>query len=300
VPPEETVGIVGLGSLGTAVAGRLLAGGLDVVGFRRSDGEDFRKSDGRLCSSPREVFEAARVIFTCLPDETALLSVIDGEDGFLTSSARGRIVIDLSTTPLAPRFTLRDRLRQAASTLVDCPVSGLPAAVDRGKGVLLASADAAEFAAVEVYLRMVSDEVHYVGAFGDGTKLKYLANFLMVVHAAAAAEMVAAARAAGLDPALAVEVLSRGAGGSFQLASRGPGMAAQDYGSPQATLDQLTKDLRIIAQFHASVGLDSGLLSAAAALVRRAQALGFGGCDPTALVEAAQANLTRSSQELSA
>jgi putative dehydrogenase len=299
VPPGETVGIVGLGSLGMAIAGHLLADGMAVVGFRRSDADDFREKGGLLLASPRAVFEAAEVIFTCVADETALASVIDGENGFLASSARGRTVVDLSTTALAPRFAFRDRLQKAGSTLIDCPVSGLPVAVSRRKGVLLASADAAEFAAVERHLRVISDEVYYVGLFGSGTKLKYLANFLMVVHAAAAAEAIAAAKAAGLDPVLAVEVLSRSAGGSFQLASRGPRMATGDYGTPQATLDNLTRDLRAIGEFQTSVGLDSGLLAAATALVDQARSLGFGGCDPVALMEAARANLIRSSQELS-
>jgi 3-hydroxyisobutyrate dehydrogenase-like beta-hydroxyacid dehydrogenase len=192
-----------------SIAGSLLAGGRTVVGFRRSDAEEFRQQGGHLLSSPREVLEASAVVFTALTDETALLSAVDGTGGFLSGNASGRTVIDLSTTALPPRLAVRERLRHAGAAMIDCPVSGLPSMVRQRKGVFLASADATEFAAVEPYLRLVSDEVYYVGAFGNGTKLKYLANFLMVVHAAAAAETIAVARAAGLDPALAVQVLSR-------------------------------------------------------------------------------------------
>lgn len=293
---RPSLGFVGLGSLGLAVARNLLDRGRAVVGHRRSDPTSFVEAGGRAVASPRAVFEAAEVVFTCLPDASSLASVVEGEEGFLTAAATGRTVVDLSTTDLASRLRLRARLRQAGSTLVDCPVSGLPAMVVQRSAVLLTSGDRHEFEAVEGVLRDISDEVRFAGAFGSGTVLKYLANFLMVIHAAAAAEAVGMAERCGLDPALAVDILKRSAGGSAQLAIRGPRMAAGDFDAPQATLDGLVKDLGLIGDLARSVGLDSALLGAAADRVDQTRRLGLGSRDPTALVEAVRRDVARTPQ----
>jgi len=288
VATARSIGIVGLGRIGMAIARRLAVSGVALVGFRRSNAEDFTALGGTLLPSPQEVLDAAEIVFTAVNDAAALSAIVLGENGFTSASASGRFVVDVSTTALAPRYVLRNALRERGSSLVDCPISGLPAMVDKRKGVMLASGEPEEFAAVQATLRMISDEVHFVGPFGNGTKLKYIANYLMTVNAAAAAEAVAAIRLAGLNPLQAVDVLSRGAGGSHQLNSRGPNMALHRFDAPPASLDQLADDLDAIADFQISLGIDSRLLSAARDLVDDTRRRGLGGCDPTALVVAVE------------
>lgn len=276
-----------------AVARQLLKAGLDVAGYRRHGGGDFTDIGGRLLGSPAEVFQSASVVFTCLNDHHALYDVVAGRDGFLTSSASGRIVIDLSTTALEPRFELRKLLDAAGSVLVDCPISGLPTAVEQRQGVFLASCTPDQFAQIEPLLRLLSDEVHYVGDFGSGTKMKYIANFLMAGHVSLAAQAVALAMHGGLDASLAVSVLSAGAGSSFQLASRGPRMAVRDFSNPRATLDSLSDDLVEIAKFADDLHLHSKALDETRELVEEARGLGLSDRDPTALIEAVLARMKR-------
>jgi len=288
---QPEIGMVGIGRMGLPIARHFIAAGRKVVGYRRSDGEAFAAAGGMRLRSPADVFARAPVIITCLPDADALRQVIAGDDGFLSSGARGRIVIDVSTTDLATRNDLRSRLKSAGSTLIDCPISGIPPVLERRKAVFFASCDRAEFDSVAPLLNILSDEIHYVGPFGAGTKMKYFANFLLAIHVAATAEVLAAATAAGLDPVQTVELLGKGAGGSFQLTSRGPLMAQKLFGSAHADLGGLAGDLALIAPFASSLGLESHLLASAKALIDKSEALGFAHCDPAALIEVVQQSM---------
>jgi 3-hydroxyisobutyrate dehydrogenase-like beta-hydroxyacid dehydrogenase len=197
----------------------------------------------------------------------------------------------LSTSGLPRRRALREALRAAGSTMVDCPISGIPPVLEQRKAVLMASGERTEFAEVEPYLRILSDEVFYLGEFGAGTMMKYVANYLMTVNTAAVAEAMALVKRAGLDAAAAPVILGKGASGSFQVTARGPQMAEGRYQRGHASLAALTKDLDLIGDFTASLGLDSRLFAGAAALVHKADDLGFGDYDPAALVEAVRANM---------
>jgi L-threonate 2-dehydrogenase len=284
------VGLIGLGNLGMAVARNLIDRGLSVSGYRRGDAHEFKALGGNLLSSAADVFRSAPIVITCLTDHVALQEIIAGPTGFSSSGVSGRIIVDLSTTALAPRFVLERLVREAGSVMVDCPVSGLPAAVEARTAVLLASCDQADFEAIGATLGAITNEVHYVGAFGAGTRLKYISNFLMVINAAAAAQAISLAAASGLDPSMAVKLLGLGAGGSFQLQSRGPKMALRAYDRPRATLDALNGDLKEIESFISTMGAGSAMFDDAVSMVQEAREMGFGNCDPTALIEPALAS----------
>ena len=291
---ESSVGLVGIGRMGLAVARHLLHAGVQVLGYKRSSLQDFLAAGGEPMASPAEVFTKARVVFTGLPDDAAIESVMNGPNGFLSSNARDRIVVDFSTTRLAARMRFGEMLRARGSTMLDCPISGIPIVVERRKAVFLASGDRAAFDAVEKLLRIVSENVFYLGPFGSGTKAKYIANYLLTVHVAAAAEAVAMAERSGLDVALALAAFAHGAGGSFQLSQRGAHMVSGAYRPAPATLAELIKDLGFIGEFANSLGLQSTLLATSTSLVNQTIDLGFGDCDPAAVLEAVRARLDAS------
>ena len=295
MPTESSVGFVGIGRMGLPIARHLLQAGVPVLGYKRSSLQEFVAAGGEAMASPAEVFARARVVFTCLPDDAAIETVINGPYGFLSSNARDRIVVDFSTTRLAARMRFGELLRAGGSTMLDCPISGIPPVVERRKAVFLVSGDQAAFDAVERFLRIMSENVIYLGPFGFGTKAKYIANYLLTVHVAAAAEALAMAERSGLDVAQALETFSQGAGGSFQLTQRGARMVSGMYRPAPATLSDLTRDLGFIGEFAESVGLQSTLLATATSLVSRTIDLGFGDCDPAAVLEAVRTQLNISS-----
>jgi putative dehydrogenase len=297
---ESSVGFVGIGRMGLPIARHLLQAGVQVLGYKRSNYQDFLAAGGATRESPAEVFAQARVIFTCLPDDAAIEQVVCGQKGFLSSNARDRIVVDFSTTRLAARMRMGDVLRERGSTMLDCPISGIPPVVERRKAVFLASGDRVAFDTVERLLQIVSENVFYLGPLGSGTKAKYIANYLLTVHVAAAAEAVAMAERSGLDVAQALATFAQGAGGSFQLTQRGARMVSGAYRPAPATLAELTKDLGLIAEFANSLGLQSTLLATATSLVNQTIDLGFGDCDPSAVLEAVRAHLDASASRNSA
>ena len=297
---ESSVGLIGIGRMGLPIARHLLQAGVRVLGYKRSSLQDFLAAGGEPTASPADVFAQARVVFTCLPDDAAIETVINGPNGFLSSNARDRIVVDFSTTRLAARMRFGEMLRARGSTMLDCPISGIPIVVERRKAVFLASGDRAAFDAVEKLLRIVSENVFYLGQLGSGTKAKYIANYLLTVHVAAAAEAVAMAERSGLDVAQALTAFAHGAGGSFQLSQRGAHMVSGAYRPAPATLAELTKDLGLIGEFANSLGLQSTLLATATSLVNQTIDLGFGDCDPAAVLEAVRAHLDASAGAQSA
>jgi putative dehydrogenase len=288
---DASVGLVGIGRMGLPIARHLLQAGVRVLGYKRSSLQEFLAAGGEAKASPAEVFAQARVVFTSLPDDAAIETVVNGPNGFLSSNARDRIVVDLSTTRLAARMRFGEMLRDRGSTLLDCPISGIPIVVERRKAVLLASGERAAYDSVETLLRMVSENVFYLGPFGSGTKAKYIANYLLTVHVAAAAEAVAMAERSGLDVTQALATFAQGAGGSLQLTQRGARMVSGAYRPAPATLDDLIRVLGLISEFADSLGLRSALLATATSLVNQTIELGFGDCDPAAVLEAVRAHL---------
>jgi L-threonate 2-dehydrogenase len=183
------------------------------------------------------------------------------------------------------KLRAHDTLAAVGIELCDCPVSGTGAQMADRDAVFYASGDAAALAIVEPVLASCARRVFNVGALGNGTKLKLVANHLVAVHNASAAEAIALARAAGLDLQEALPALVAGAGTSRMLELRGPMMVAGEYEPPTVTVDVFMKDIEIITAFGREVQCPLPVFAAAAQLHLAAQACGWGGSD-TASVHA--------------
>ena len=159
-------------------------------------------------------------------------------------------------------------------TLLDCPVSGTGGQAPGGDLVVFASGPSDAIDSCEHVLRAIARDIRRVGEFGAGSRMKFLANLLVIVHTTAAAEMLALADRAGLDAEAVLEVIAAGAGQSRMLDLRGPQMARHEY-DLTASVRIFRKDLRMIADFARAAGGDTPLLSAAAAMYDRAEANGW-------------------------
>src|SRR5207237_4359368 len=115
---------------------------------------------------------------------------------------------------------------------------------------------------------------YYVGPFGAGSKMKFVANLLVAIHNVAAAEAIVLAKKAGLDPAMVVKVIGDGAGSSRMFQVRGPMMARGDYSAATMKLDVWQKDMTIIAEFAREVGCPTPLFAASAPIYLAANAIG--------------------------
>ena len=253
---EKLVGIVGIGIMGGAMARNLLKDGFRVVGFDLSPDATaaFVKAGGEAAGSPREVAERTAVMITSLPSAKALTAAVSGNDGLMTAKGEGQIVIECSTMPLAVKQEAFEALARRGKLMLDCPVSGTGAQAARKDLVVFASGDEAAFKRCADVFAGMSRAQKYLGAFGNGSKMKYVANHLVTIHNVAAAEAIVLGMKAGLDPQMVYDVISDSAGASRMFQVRGPMMVAGRYDEVTATSATHLKDIAIIGEF--AVGLN--------------------------------------------
>lgn len=226
------VGVLGLGRTGLPIAKNLLARGHAVIGYRRSDVSAFVQAGGQAAGSAREVAEGARLILSVLPSPAALDDVMGGERGLLAALGPEHVVVELSSYPLAVKERYRDLLAARGAAFVDGEISGTPAMTAARKSVFLLAGEPAACEAAIAICRDATDFALPAGAFGAATKLKLVANLLVAVHTAAAAEALLLAERAGLDVGLAIKALGLGAGSSTMLLARADAMAARRFVDP--------------------------------------------------------------------
>ena len=257
------VGFVGLGVMGSAMSGHLLAAGFPVAGYD-VDPERLRQHvarGGLAAGSVREVGERSEVVVTSLPGVAAFEAVVAELTG-------GPVVVETSTLPLETKLAARATL---GPRLLDCPLSGTGAQARTRDLVVLVSGDDAEAkAAAGPVLDAFARARYDIGEFGNGTKLKLVANLLVAIHNLAAAEALLLARQAGLDPDLALRVLADGAGGSRMLGVRGPAMLAGEYEPAAMRVALFGKDIDIIEAFARGTGVPTPLFSASTGWYREA------------------------------
>lgn len=276
------IGVIGLGIMGSAMAVNLMKAGYPVVGYdvvaARRRGHV--RAGGRAARSVRDVGTAAGVVICSLPSAAALLAVAAD----LAGLRRGpRIVVETSTLPLAVKEEARRRLAAAGTILLDCPLSGTGSQARARDIVVYASGSKTAYRKVVPVMETFARAHYYVGPFGAGSKMKFVANLLVAIHNVAAAEALVLAMKAGLDPAMTFKVIADGAGSSRMLQVRGPMMVRGDYSDATMTLAVWQKDMTIIADFAREIGCPTPLFAATAPIYTAATAAGRGAEDTGAV-----------------
>lgn len=279
-------GVIGLGIMGGAFARHLTAAGVDTSGYDllSANLDAFNAQGGHACSSARAVAEAADIVITSLPSSTALEDAMFGDAGVAAARRTGILVVETSTLALEDKERVRARLASAGIGMLDAPISGTGPQATSKDITIFASGDRAEFDRAHDTLAQFARSVRYVGPFGAGSKLKYIANLLVAIHIVGAAEAVVLGEKAGLDPAMLVEVLADSAATSRMLEVRGPSMAASSYATPMMKVDVFQKDLEIIANFAKQSKCPVPLFSASVPLFTAVAAQGRGLQDTAAVV----------------
>ena len=268
------IGVIGLGIMGGAIARNLMAAGFSVSGFDiDKDRTQAAASSGAAAhGSAVGAAEGVDLVLTSLPSIAALDATVEA----LAATRRpGLILAELSTLPIEAKERARDCLAGAGIVALDCPLSGTGAQAVTRELALYGSGDEAEFSRCRDAFAGVARVSHYLGAFGNGSRMKFVANLLVAVHNAAAAEAIVLGTKAGLDPERILEVISSGAGTSRIFELRGPMMAKGVYTPPTATMRVLQKDSAIIGDFARALGVETPMLDAAAPLYDEAEAQGY-------------------------
>jgi 3-hydroxyisobutyrate dehydrogenase-like beta-hydroxyacid dehydrogenase len=272
---QRRIGVIGLGNMGGALAASLLRANHATWGFDIDQNRvaQFEAEGGQVVSSPVEVAATCDVVITSLPSVGALEAVIGGDDGLLASGRKGFIVIEMSTLPIDAKEAARDRLESISSVVLDCPVSGTAAQARVGDLVVFASGDRTIVDRAAWVFETIGRSWHYVGEFGVGSKMKYIANLLIAVHNLAAGEALVLARKAGLDPRMVHAVISDSAATSRMFEVSGQLMVDGTYDDGQAKVEILHKDLQIIRSFATDVHAPTPLLAITTEFYTAAMAL---------------------------
>jgi 3-hydroxyisobutyrate dehydrogenase len=282
---DKVVGIVGAGIMGGAMARNLLKDGFRVIAYDPSATAMRAHADagGECAGSPREVAERAPIIITSLPNVAALRAAVSGNDGLTTGRGEGQIVIECSTLPLEAKQEAHDALHTRGKILLDCPVSGTGAQAARKDLSVFASGDEAAYKRCAAVFGGMSRAQKYLGAFGNGSKMKFVANHLVTIHNVAAAEAIVLGIKSGLDPQMVYDVIADSAGASRMFQIRGPMMVKGRYDEVTATNKTHLKDIGIIGDFAAGLTFAMPLFNLSAQYYYAAVAQGRGAEDTAAV-----------------
>jgi 3-hydroxyisobutyrate dehydrogenase-like beta-hydroxyacid dehydrogenase len=282
----STIGFVGLGAMGSRIAGRLLDDGNELYGTNRtkSRGQPLIERGLKWRDTPREVAGDADVIFSMVTDDGALEAIAAGPDGILAGLRPGKVYVDMSTVSPRASRAVAERVKAAGAEMLDAPVSGSIPQAESGTLAIMVGGDEQAFAEVEPLLHQVGQAVTHIGENGQGLVLKLAINISLAVQTLAFSEGLLLAERDGVDSRVAAEVMSATPIGSAMLKARIPLLLDLPE---QAWFDvaMMQKDIRLALQ--AAQVVDVALPSAAAAdrMLTRARELGYEHRDIAALHE---------------
>ncbi len=263
---KDKIGVVGLGIMGSAMGRNLLKEGFTVVGYDIRDEaiDEIVALGGERATSPRDVAERAGIVITSLATPAALTAVMSGNDGIKTAKRNGQIIVECSTMSLEIKQRAYDALSAAGMVLLDCPLSGTGAQAARKDLVVFASGDQRAYERCRDVFAGMSRMQKYLGEFGNGSKMKFIANHLVTIHNVAAAEAIVLGIKAGLDAQQVYDVISDSAGSSRMFQVRGQMMVDSDYDNVTATISMQMKDIEIIGAYAAELGCAMPVFAASA------------------------------------
>ena len=275
------LGLIGIGLLGTALAGRLLGAGFRVVGTDLDPGrrDALRGLGGDVAEDADDVVRSCDRILLSLPTSETVAEVLDGVAGSL---GPGRTVIDTTTGDPTQMAAIGDRLAARGVAYLDATVSGSSEQARRGDVVLMVGGDERAFAACGDVFGALARAAFHVGPTGSGAKMKLATNLVLGLNRMALAEGLALARGLGLDLGLTLSVLKESAAYSRVMDAKGPKMIARDF-TPQARLSQHLKDVRLILDEARRVGVASPLSEAHRTMLEMAVGAGYGDADNSAI-----------------
>jgi putative dehydrogenase len=289
---DKTVGIVGLGIMGGAIARNLVDRGWHVIGFdidaaRR---DELAQAGVKIAGNAVQVAHDAPIVMTSLPSPAAVDQVARE---IANSGHSRRIVVELSTLSLADKIRFEATLTRAGHIALDCPLSGTGAQAKKRDLVVYASGDSEAIAQCGGLFSDFAKQSADLGRFGNGSRMKFIANHLVAINNVAAAEAMILAQRAGLDPRMVVDMVGPGAGGSRMFQLRAPMMVEGVYEPATMKVSIWKKDMAIIAEFAEYVGCETPLFTLTQPVYSEAMAMGLGDQDTASVFEVLKKTIIR-------
>lgn len=282
--PATRIGFLGLGIMGSAMSANLLKAGFEVFGFDPDTAARARlkKVGGKPCTSMADLASRVDVIITSLPSPQALM---DAAQAVAQAGNKGLIVVETSTLEVDDKLAAKKILAKKGITLLDCPLSGTGAQAVRKDLSIYSSGPAKAVKQLAPVFEGFAKANYYLGEFGNGMKMKLMANLLVAIHNVSTAEVLLFGQRFGIDPALAVKVLSDGAGGSRMLDVRGPMMVDQSWDQATMKVGIWQKDMKLISTALAQTQTPAPLFAATLPVYNAAMGMGHADNDTAAVFD---------------
>jgi 3-hydroxyisobutyrate dehydrogenase/glyoxylate/succinic semialdehyde reductase len=281
---DKTVGIIGLGIMGGAIARNLIERGWRVVGFDTDAARcaELAQAHVEIVGDVAQVARSGRIIMTSLPTPAAVEDVAQEIAGY---GQPPRIVAELSTLAIADKLRFEAILKKAGHIALDCPLSGTGAQARVRDLIVYASGDSNAIARCKNLFSDFAKQSADLGSYGNGSRMKFIANHLVAIHNVATAEAMVLAERAGLDPKMVVDMVGPGAGGSRMFQMRAPMMVEGVYEPATMKVSTWKKDMAVIAEFADEVGCATPLFTMTQPVYAEALAMGLGDQDTAAVFE---------------
>jgi len=277
--------VIGMGQMGSGMAGRLREHGWDVAGYDISEAQRARlEAEGfRMAASIGEAVGGREVVLSSLPDPRAVREAWLGAGGIVASAGEGSLCIELSTIDPQTMREVADAAARRGLAVVDCPVSGSPREAAAGKLVLIAGGEPEHVERAAPIFALLGTEWKHTGGVGTAKVVKIVNNMMSMGNVLVAAEAFALGVAAGVAPDKLYEVLSVSGGRSHHFTKRFPNALKGDF-SPGFKMELGEKDLALGIELGRSLHLPTPTASTVRELYALALAEGLRGQDIVALL----------------
>jgi len=279
---KGVVGVIGLGIMGGAFAQNLLSGGWRVVGYDTDPARRraLARAGVAIAADAGAVAAEARDVITSLPKPEALAATVAA---IAKSGAVRRVVIEASTFAIEDKSRAALELHKAGHLMLDCPVSGTGAQAKTKDLVVYASGERAQIKRLRPLFAAFTRALYDVGAFGNGSRMKYVANLLVAIHNVASAEAMVLGMKAGLPPQLVHDLVTAGVGTSRVFELRAPMMVKNNYREPTMKISVWQKDMDVIGRYARKIRVPTPMFDASKRIYDKALAAGRGAEDTAAV-----------------
>ncbi len=277
-----TVGVIGLGIMGGAFAKNLAAAGWRVIGYDISAARrrEAARAGVTIARNAADVAVQAPTILTSLPKPQALIDTARAIDA---AKLPRKVIVEMSTFAIADKEKAQSVLRKAGHVMLDTPVSGTGAQAATRDLVFYASGDTRSIKRITPMLKTFGRQVYDVGPFGNGSKMKYVANLLVAINNVASAEAMVLGMKAGLAPQLIFDLIKGGAGNSRIFELRAPMMVKNNYKDASMKIDVWDKDMSVIGAYARKIKVPTPIFDASKPIYLKAMKAGLGAQDTAAV-----------------
>jgi 3-hydroxyisobutyrate dehydrogenase-like beta-hydroxyacid dehydrogenase len=271
---EARIGFVGLGNMGGRMARRIVDAGVPLAGYDvRADNID--AAGARPLPGPAAVLAESDIVLLSLPDSRVVEAVVFGDGGLMGAARDGAMVVDLSTSSPDSTRRIGQELAAKGVSFLDAGISGGAAAAERGTLTLMVGGDGQALERARPTLALFSTSIFHCGPSGAGHTVKILNNFLNAVSLSASAEMMVAAKKAGLDLSMVLDVVNASSGVNFATQHRFPKVINGDYLEGGLTNSLMLKDITLYLELVGQLGVPSLNAAGPVASFGLARALGY-------------------------